>query len=135
MNYSSLSDKAAAPACAYESARTVSSVTTPGVTFTIARMSFGRRVELTRQVRELGQKIDFLQAGSDLKERMEATVLAGEIDRLYLEWGLMEVSGITVDGEPATPKALIDNGPEELTGEVLQCIKAECGLNQAEVKN
>src|SRR5579872_4538697 len=75
----------------YESHRIIPSSRLPGVTFRIVKMSFGRRVELTRRVRDLGQKIEFLEAGQDLKERIEATVLAGEIDRLYLAWGLRSI--------------------------------------------
>jgi hypothetical protein len=119
----------------YESHRTISSGSVPGVTFTIVKMSFGRRIELGRRVRDLGQKIEFLEAGEDLKERIEATVLAGEIDRLYLEWGLREISGLLLDGEAATPELVIDRGPEELTREILQSIKGECGISEEERKN
>ena len=119
----------------YQSRRTIASRAVPGVDFTIARMSFGRRIELTRQIRELGRKLEFLEAGSDFRERLEAAVLAVEIDRLYLRWGLKEVSGLILDGEPATPESLIEKGPEELTREILSAVKAECGLSEEERKN
>ena len=119
----------------YESYRTIESSGLPGVRFTIAKMSFGRRIELGRRVRDLGQKIEFLEAGEDLKERIEATVLGGEIDRLYLEWGLRDISGLLLDGEAATPELLIDKGPETLTREILHAIKSECGISEEERKN
>ncbi|MEO7651386.1 MAG: hypothetical protein ABIZ80_13055, partial [Bryobacteraceae bacterium] len=47
----------------------------PGVTLLIARMSFGRRVDLMKQVREIALRFEFLEAGSDPKEKIEASVL------------------------------------------------------------
>jgi len=52
----------------------------------ISRMSFGRRVELTRLVRELGARMEFRDAGSELADKLEARLLSAEIDKLYLDW-------------------------------------------------
>ena len=98
----------------YESTVTFDSKTLQGVRFTIARMSFGRRVELTRRVRELGRKVDFLEAGEDVKEKIEATLLANEVEKLYIEWGLKAIAGLEIDGVEATPESLVCDGPEEL---------------------
>jgi len=111
------------------------SKTTPGVSFTITRMSFGRRIELTRRIRDLARRIEFLEAGSDFRERIEATVLEKEIERVYLEWGLKEVGGLVIDGREAGPLELIEDGPEELCQEIVGAIKAECGLSEEERKN
>jgi hypothetical protein len=119
----------------YTSYEVVNSKLAPGVSYTIAKMSFGRRVELTRRIRELGLRKEFLEAGDSPDEKMEAALLASEIDRLYLLWGLKEVSGLEVDGQPATPNALAGNGPEELFREALAAIKQQCGLSEAERKN
>jgi hypothetical protein len=62
-------------------------------------------------------------------------VLVGEVDRAYLEWGLEEVQGLTIDGEAATPAALIEKGPMGLAGEILKRIRGECGLTEDERKN
>ena len=94
-----------------------------------------RRIELARRIREIGRKIEFLEAGQDAREKLEAAFLAAEIDRVYLEWGLAEVQGLEIDGEPATPALLIEKGPMELSSEVLGRIKAECGLGADERKN
>jgi hypothetical protein len=75
----------------------------PGVEFVIIRMSFGRRLELMKRVRDLAARAEFFEAGCDEKNRMEASLLGAEMDRLYLEWGLAEVRGLELDGVPASP--------------------------------
>lgn len=119
----------------YESFSTMESKSLPGVKFTIRRMSFGRRIELMRQVRELAGKVEFLEAGSDPREKIEANLLASEVDRLYILWGLAAIEGLEVDGEPATPESLISAGPEDLCREVLAAVRAEFGLSEEERKN
>lgn len=119
----------------YASTKTCQSETVPGVTFTIYRMSFGRRIELTKRVRELGQRIEFLEAGSDMQDKIEAALLAQQVDRLYLDWGLRQIDGLIIDGRQAGPAELIESGPEELCREILSAIKAECGLTESERKN
>jgi hypothetical protein len=120
---------------AHESSAWFDAETRVGVRFRVARVSVARRIELARRVREIGRKVEFLEAGNDAREKMEAAVLAGEIDQAYLEWGLEEIQGLTIDGEPATPAVLIEKGPMALAGEILKRIKGECGLTEAERKN
>jgi hypothetical protein len=98
-------------------------------------MTFGRRIELMRLVRDLATRLEFFEAGKDAGNKMEASLLGAEIDRLYVEWGLESVSGLEIDGEPATTRSLIDRGPEGLFFEVLAAVKTECGLSEAERKN
>ncbi len=119
----------------YASEVTKEAVSAPGVRYTIARMSFGRRLDLTRRIWDVARRVEFLQAGSDAREKLEAAVLAGEIDRVYLEWALLRIEGIDIDGTPATPAMLIERGPEDLTREIGAAIKAECGLTEEERKN
>jgi len=119
----------------YESFRIVESKRQPGVSFEIHRMSFARRVELTRRIREIAQRFEYLDSRTDPRDRIEAAWLAAEIDNLYLTWGLGGISGLNLDGEPATPERLAAIGPEELCREALDAIKAECGLSEAERKN
>ena len=110
-----------------------------GVRYQIARMSFGRRIELARRIREIGRKMEYLEAGARLengaREALEATVLSAEIDRVYLDWGLVAVEGLTIDGAEATPESLVERGPVELAAEILARIKSECGMNEDERKN
>ncbi len=113
----------------------VPSLVCPGVEFVIARMSFGRRLELMKRVRELATRAEFFEAGCDARNHMEASLLGGEMDRLYLEWGLEEIRGLELDGAPATPLSLTERGPEALFREALDAVRAECGLNEDERKN
>jgi len=119
----------------WESNRVVPSAARPGVEFVIARMTFGRRIELMKRVRDLAARIEYFEAGQDAKNGMEASLLGAEIDRLYILWGVEEVRGLELDHAPATAETLIDCGPEELFAEALWAVKAECGLSETERKN
>ena len=61
--------------------------------------------------------------------------LAQEIDAMYLEWGLINVEGLTIDGEPASCGQLLEKGPEGLVREIVSAIRAQCGLSEEERKN
>ena len=119
----------------YESVRTVESQVARGVSFTLAKISFGRRVELMRRVRELARRMEFLEAGQAPGDKMDAALLQTEIDRLFLTWGLRAVSGLELDGADATPELLAEAGPEDLFREALAAVRAETGLPEAERKN
>ena len=119
----------------WNSSRAVLSETCPGVEFVIARMTFGRRIELMRRVRDLAARLEYFEAGREAKNEMEASLLAAEIDRLYIRWGLEEIRGLELDGAPATPDSLIECGPEELFLEALTAVRGECGLVENERKN
>lgn len=106
-----------------------------GVRYEIRRVSFGGRIELARRIREIGRRAEYLEAGTDVRDKLEATVLAAEIDRVYLEWGLAGVEGLEIDGAAATAESLIDHGPVGLAEEILARIKGECGLTDDERKN
>ena len=119
----------------YESVVWFESEARPGVRCGIVRVSFGRRIELARRIREVGRRAEFLDASGEAKDKLEATVLAAEIDQAYLDWGWIGVEGLEIDGATATPTVAIDAGPMELAAEVLARIKAECGLTDDERKN
>jgi hypothetical protein len=120
----------------YESAVEVASEKLPGVRFVIERMSFGRRLELIRELREWLGKLEFVAAAPAGPVReAESALLAGEIDRIYLRWGLREVKGLEIDGEPVTAENLVAKGPEALVEEIVGAIRCEAGLSEAERKN
>jgi len=107
----------------------------PGVRFGVARISFGRRLEIAREIRALGQKLECLEAGNSIAEKAEASIAAAEIDRVYLRCGLVAIEGLEVDGAPASAESLFEAGPDDLTREILNAIKAEWGLSEEERKN
>jgi hypothetical protein len=119
----------------YDSVEVVESRVAGGVKFTVAKMSFGRRTELMRQVRELARRVEFLGAGADAGQKMDAALLQAEIDRLYVKWGLRAISGLDLDGVEATPESLAEAGPEELFREAVEAVRAQTGLSPAERKN
>jgi hypothetical protein len=119
----------------WESRKIVRSELRPDVEYHVSRMSFGRRLELMKKIRDLAGRIEFFEAGQAESNRMEASLLAGEMDRVFLEWGLQGVSGLEIDGAPASVAALIEKGPEDLVHEALAIVKSACGLDAAERKN
>ena len=119
----------------YESETTLEAKSVPGVRYTIRRISFALRCDLARRVRELSGRAEFFAAGDSVKERIEASLLANEIDQLYLRWGLAGLSGLTIDGEEATVETLIAKGPEDLALEIAAAVKRQIGLTEEERKN
>ena len=119
----------------WQSKRAVPSEACPGVEFVIARITFGRRLDLMKRVRDLAVRLEYFEAGREEKNRIEASLLGAQLDRMYIEWGLEEVRGLEIDGEPATPASLVERGPEELFQEALAAVKAECGMTEPERKN
>jgi hypothetical protein len=119
----------------YRSTVRIQSKAMAGVTFEIKRVSFGRRMELARRVREISRRAEYLEAGRELHERIEASLLKQEIESIYLHWALVRVDGLTIDGEPATAERLVEKGPEGLTHEIVGAIKLQCGLGEDERKN
>ena len=119
----------------YESLQIVASEVAEGVSFVIAKMSYSRRVELMRKVRDLARELEFLEAGSTPADQMDAALVEAEINRLHLIWGLQSISGLTLDGLDATPIMLAENGPEELFREALAAVRKQTGLTESERKN
>jgi hypothetical protein len=120
---------------AWESGRWFEAESCAGVRYRLRRISVAGKIELARKVREIGRGVEFLEASGDAREQMEAAVLAAEIERAYLEWGLERIEGLSIDGEAATPQSLVERGPLALATEMAERIRAECGLREAERKN
>ncbi len=106
----------------------------PGVRYAIRRVSLSQRIELTQKVRELSLRHEFLKAG-DTSDQLDAALSDLLVRRLYLEWGLAELSGLSIDQQPVTTGALIDKGPEALSDEIISSIQGEIGLSEEERKN
>jgi hypothetical protein len=105
-----------------------------GVRFATRRVSLAQRIELTQKARELSLKYEFLKAGEP-SDQVEASLADLLVRRLYLEWGLVELTGLTIDGQQPTADALIEKGPEALGEEVIDTIRAELELSGEERKN
>jgi hypothetical protein len=105
-----------------------------GVRFALKRISLGQRMELTKRIIELTARHEFLKAG-DPADQLEAALADLLVSKLYLEWGLDRVDGLTIDGQPATAALLIEKGPEALAGEIIAVLKQEAGLSEEERKN
>lgn len=119
----------------YESTVKCEAESFPGVSYTVLRMSFDRRLRLIRELRELSARIDYHRAGSGTADAIESTLLEAETDMTYLRWGLVSVEGLEIDGMPATPEALFTEGPENLCREVVVRIRKECFLSADDQKN
>ena len=119
----------------YESTWQYASKTFPGVTVRLRRISFSKRSELIREIAPLAARTQALSASSLGDELAEAAVLRRTIANVVLDWGLLEVSGLTIDGIPAKKETLIHEGPEELTLEILQQLKRQVSLSEEEIKN
>jgi hypothetical protein len=107
----------------------------PGVRYRLARISLVRRLEITARVRGLAAELEFSQAGQGLDDRLRARALECAIDRIYVEWGLLAVEGLTIDGEAPTPALLLERGPEALSREIADAIRRDCFLSGEERKN
>lgn len=119
----------------YESTLCIRSEAAPGVQYRIRRVSHGRRLELLRELGKLGARLEFFEAGKGPEDAIESAKLRKEIERIYLLWGLQGIEGLEIDGEKATPAALVERGPEELVQEALRAIEAQIGLSEEERKN
>jgi hypothetical protein len=101
----------------------------------VIRPSFRRRLELTRLLGDLVQRLEYHEAGSTWPDRCKTAHLATELDILIVRWGLLSIEGLRIDGDPATVETLIERGPESITREVAGRIRCECGLSEDERKN
>lgn len=110
------------------------SKTFKAVRFAVRKISLLQRIELTSRVREVVLRHEFLKSG-DASDQLEATLGELLVRKLYIEWGLHEIQGLIVDGEPATVESVIEKGPEALTDEIVATIRAQLELSEEERKN
>jgi hypothetical protein len=118
----------------FASSRRVESASVPGAAFWVRKISLAQRIDLMTRVRELTRKYEFLKAGGPV-ELMEASLGDLLTTKLYVEWGLDRVEGLSIDGQDASVTLLLDKGPEELCLEIAQQVQKECGLSEEERKN
>jgi len=119
----------------YESHRSVESRACQGVRFRVRRLSLTRRMELIRLIRETGEKLAFHQAGESVVDAAHAAEIRSRMDALYIRWGLDEITGMTIDGEPVSMDNLMERGPDSLAREIVEAVKGELFLDEDERKN
>lgn len=108
--------------------------TIPGVRFAIRRISLEQRIELTKSVRDLTLRYEFLKVGEPT-DQLEAALADLLVRKLYIEWAVAELEGLRIDGHTATPAMLVENGPERLSDEVVETIRTMLELSEQERKN
>lgn len=118
----------------YESRLWLESKTISGVRFSIRRISLGQRINLSTRIRELTLRNEFLRAGQPA-DHLEAAMADLLVQKLYIEWALVDLEGISIDGKPGSVALLIERGPECLLNEIAGAIRAEMELSDAERKN
>lgn len=135
---------------------TIDSKTTPGVQFTIRRMTDGVRNRLRlslakplAQLRDLQARLnsfdvpenekdapaEMLTAILNLNDEIQ-NLVASEINPHYFRAAFVGVMGIEVDGEK-NPSAdfFIENGPEELYNEIVEAIRDQAQMSAKEKQN
>ena len=100
----------------------------------VRKMSLAQRIEMAERIQALSSKYEFLRAG-DALEQAQAHLSDLLVRKLYLEWGLAVLEGLTIDGEKASVELLIEKGPELLCEEIITSIRAELELSVEERKN
>jgi hypothetical protein len=119
----------------YESTVTHESEAYAGVRYVIRRPSLQGRAEITRKVRQLLAELEYREAGESMEDRLAAAELESRIDAAYLEWGLVRVEGLKIDGAESDTRSLIERGPEDLCREIAAAIRQQCRLSEEERKN
>ena len=119
----------------YTSVKTIESRNREGVTFVIRRISLQRRADLACELMAVAPQLEFAAAGTSASDQLKATQLVATVCAIYLRWGLVEVRGLTIDGEAASAELLLERGPEDLAEEITSAIRQECGLTGEERKN
>jgi hypothetical protein len=106
----------------------------PGVQYAIRRITLGQRIELTRRGREIARENEYLRSG-DAVDQLDAMLGDLLVERMYLEWGLAAVRGLTIDGTEASTVDLIERGPEMLANEIMRTLRSYLVLTDEERKN
>jgi hypothetical protein len=118
----------------YESTVWIESTCVRGVRYCVRRASLKQRIELVQKARELSLRAEFLNAGNS-SDQWEATLADLYVQQLYLDWGLVDIAGFTIDGQRPSVATLIEKGPEILAKEIVEAIQAELSLSENERKN
>ncbi len=136
-----------------------------GVTFTINRLTEGKRIEINRRLLDVFTEVDklrleasqkyrelkpFLKTEEQSEDDLDSVALVAEVmilqnriegieaDKImpvFVDELLIDVNGLTIDGVNADKDATIKNGPPELYLEIVAAINKERGLTPNESGN
>jgi hypothetical protein len=106
-----------------------------GVQVQLKRCSAGRRVELMERLAAYAAKYEALKASQRMDDKVQAEALRIRMDFEYLDWGLLGISGLLIDGETPDARVLFERGPETLVAEIVGAIRQECEFSEDERKN
>jgi hypothetical protein len=67
---------------------------------------------------------------SDINNEI-SIITAAEVDLVYLQEGLVSITGIEIEGKTPGAKLLYERGPEDLCQEIIAAIKEQAGLPSA----
>jgi hypothetical protein len=120
----------------YESAIWRESLVWPGVQFRVLRMSLIRRHRLMQELKGTASEEAFHRAApEEAGSEISAAELQAHIDEMVIRTALLEIKGLSIDGQPATVESLIESGPESLAHEIAEAIADESSLKEDERKN
>lgn len=124
---------------------------TPGVSYTLKKLSHGRRVRIDlalcdhrARVRELAKEFAAIPEADTSEDARLARLKLDQKTRLvieehfkpaYLREALASIEGLEIDGEPATLETLFSDGPAELVEEIYQAIQRGINLSVDDAKN
>lgn len=83
----------------------------------------------------MAARMNALMASRSEADVAAAGILRREMANALLDWGLVDVSGLFIDGVAATKQMLLQEGPEELTLEILARLHQQISLSEEERKN
>lgn len=134
----------------YTSKTTHKSDVMPTVSFTLKKLSHGRRLKIDlaladhrAKVRELSQEFMTIAEDDSSEARLRKIrldsqtrfVIEEHFKPTYLREALDKLEGLEIDGAPATLENLFSDGPVELIEEIYQTIQNNIGLTLDEIKN
>jgi hypothetical protein len=132
---SRLDEPADAPVM-YESSVWRESQVWPGVEFHLRRMSLIRRHRMMQELKSLASEEAFHRAApEEAGSEISAAEAQARIDELVIRTALIEIKGLSIDGQPATVESLMKDGPESLAREIAEAIAEESSLDENERKN
>ena len=132
----------------FSTTKTVNSVKLPGVVFQLRKMTERRRLKLMLSTGPINAEIrEKIEQQRNLREQTPPPIaqilqLDADINVLVTEklnpakiaWGVAGISGLSLDGEPATMDNLLD-WPSDLIEEIIELIDGGTALNEVEQKN